>query len=169
MKPTGHAAEHPGWMTKEPPASTALTRLGIKHRVFRHAAAVTTLEQAAEERGQSPQQVVRSIVFRLAEDEFIMVLVAGRGQISWKKLRQHTGRTRLTMARPEDVLRVTGFKIGTVSPFGLRQPLPILIDRRVLDEKTISIGSGDPSVGLIPPSSALRSACPNAEIADLQE
>ncbi|HEY5982295.1 MAG TPA: YbaK/EbsC family protein [Anaerolineales bacterium] len=156
-------------MIKEPPASAALTALGITHQVFRHAGPVTTLEQAAEERGQSPKQVVRSIVFRLAEDEFMMVLVAGRGQISWKRLRQHTGRTRLTMATPEDVLRVTGFEIGTVSPFGLRQPLPILIDRRILDEETVSVGSGEAGVGLILPSSALRSALPEAEIANLQE
>jgi len=50
---------------------------------------VHTLEQAAIERGQRPEQVVRSILFRLSSDEFFMVLIAGQRQISWKAIRAY--------------------------------------------------------------------------------
>lgn len=69
-------------MENQPPVSLALEKLRIPHRVFRHLSQVTSLEQAAQERRQKPEQVIRSILFRLGEDDFIMALVAGPAQIS---------------------------------------------------------------------------------------
>ena len=60
-----------------PPVSIALTAANIPHRVFRHSGPVNSLEQAAEERGQQPDQVVRSILFRLGKGHYAMVLMAG--------------------------------------------------------------------------------------------
>ncbi|MBP6211268.1 MAG: hypothetical protein KA473_17700, partial [Anaerolineales bacterium] len=67
-----------------PPVGIALEKLGVPHQVFRHVNPVHSLEQAASDRGQRESQVVRSILFRISEDEFIMALVAGPAQISWK-------------------------------------------------------------------------------------
>ena len=64
-------------MHEATPASEALMKQGIPHRTFRHAGEVVSLEQAARERDQRPEQVVRSLVFRTAANQFIMVLVAG--------------------------------------------------------------------------------------------
>lgn len=154
-------------MEQIPPVSIALEKLGIPHRIFRHAGQVTSLEQAASERGQRPEQVVRSILFRIGENDFIMALVAGPAQISWKKLRQHLGQSRLTMATEEEVLEVTGYRIGTVSPFGLARPLKILIDPSVLKEEEISIGSGIRNTGIILRSAELPRGLNNAEIVQL--
>ena len=154
-------------MVEEPPASLALQKLGIPHRVFRHPGKVTSLEQAARERSQKPEQVVRSIVFRLGEDHFLMALVAGPEQISWRKLRQHIGRSRLTMASEAEVLENTGYRIGTVSPFGLPRPMRLLMDPGMLNQDEISIGSGTPSTGIILSSTDLRRALPQAEVVPL--
>lgn len=135
--------------TTIPPASAALNELGISHRVFVHTGLVHSLEQAAEERGQTPQQVVRSILFRLKKGEFALVLMAGPQQIDWGYLRDHFKRSRLTMARPDEVFEITGYHIGTVSPFGLPKPLPIIIDRSVLDQGEVSLGSGWRSTAII--------------------
>ena len=80
------------------PAARALDLLGIPYRIFQHAQPPESFEEAARQRGQSPAQIVRSIVFRLAEGQFIMVLMAGPGQISWKLLRAALGITRISMA-----------------------------------------------------------------------
>ena len=61
----------------KPPASLALDQLGIEHRIFLHEGSVTSFEQAARERGQRPEQVVRSILFQVRPEEFVMVLMAG--------------------------------------------------------------------------------------------
>lgn len=156
-------------MIDKPPASLALEKLGIPHRVFRHLGQVNSLEQAAQERDQRPEQVVRSILFRLNEGEFIMALVAGPAQISWKRLRQHLGISRLTMASEDEVLAVTGYRIGAVSPFGLPQPLRVLIDPGILKEEVISLGSGVRGTAIIMNSSELLRALNESEEVQLVE
>lgn len=127
---------------KATPVTEALDALGIPYRFFRHPGQVTSLEQAAVERGQRPEQIVRSILFRLPENVFVMVLVAGPAQISWPRLREYLGTARMTMASPDEVRRVTGYPTGAVSPLGLIDPMRILLDSSVLQEEEVSIGSG---------------------------
>lgn len=150
-------------MSDQPPVSLVLTRMGIPHRVFRHEGHVTSLEQAASERGQTPAQVIRSIVFRLGEDHFMMVLMAGPAQISWPTLRSYLGQSRITMASEEEVLAATGYRVGTVSPFGLPRPMRILADENVFEPQEISIGSGARNTGIILKSADLQRGLGNIE------
>jgi Cys-tRNA(Pro)/Cys-tRNA(Cys) deacylase len=124
------------------PVMRVLDERGIPYRFFRHPNPVHTLEQAARERGQRPEQIIRSIVFRLSRGGFVMVLVAGDHQVSWQALRRYLGTSRISMATEEEVLEVTGYERGAVSPIGTRQPMRILADRGVWLEKEISVGSG---------------------------
>ncbi len=124
------------------PVGRALRDTGIPFREFHHPGPVNSLEQAAEERGQRPEQVVRSILFRLAQDEYLMVLVAGPRQVDWKALRKTVGQSRLTMASADEVRQVTGYEIGAVAPFGLPRPIRVLLDESVTREEELSIGSG---------------------------
>lgn len=156
-------------MDQNPPASVALEKRGIRHRVFRHSGQVDSLEQAAEERGQRPDQVIRSILFRTGEDEYLMALVAGPGQISWRKLRKHLGQSRLTMASEDEVLEVTGYRVGAVSPFGLPRPIRVLVDPAILAEDEVSLGSGLRGVAIMMKSADLMRGLTQAEVADLIE
>ncbi|MBI4787838.1 MAG: YbaK/EbsC family protein [Chloroflexi bacterium] len=130
-------------MEDSTPVTRALAGLNIPHRLFRHPGPVHSVEQAARERGQEPEQVVRSIVFRLAQDNFAMVLIAGTLQVSWPALRSFLGQSRLTMASEDQVLSTTGYPVGAVSPFGLPAPMRILVDQSVLLHAETSIGSGE--------------------------
>ena len=154
-----------------PPVSIALEELGVPHKIFRHDAArpVTSIEQAASDRGQRVSQIVRSILFRIAEDEFIMVLVAGPVQVSWKALRKHLGRSRISMATEDEVFAVTGYRIGTVSPFGLLHQLKVVIDLSVIGEEEISIGSGMRNTAIILKSADLRHALKDSDVVSLTE
>ena len=138
-------------MSAEPqtPVGRALAAAGVALREFRHAGPVSSLEQAAEERGQRPSQVVRSILFRLAADAYAMVLVAGPQQVDWKALRRHLGQSRLTTATADEVRDVTGYEIGAVSPFGLPRPVRVLLDESVTAENEVSIGSGERGMTVI--------------------
>ena len=124
------------------PVTLALDTQNIPYQFFRHSGQVRSLEQAAEERDQRPEQIVRSIVFRLSKDEFVMVLMAGPQQISWSKLRKFLGKSRITMASEDEVLSMTGYPLGAVSPLGLPAPMRTLVDESVLHEEIISMGSG---------------------------
>ena len=153
----------------ETPATLFLDAHAIPYRLFEHTRPVESLEQAAAERGQRPGQVVRSILFRLADDAFFMALMGGPGQISWPALRRSLGQRRLTMASPEEVLRVTGYAIGAVSPFGLPPEsagLPLLVDHSVLAEAEISLGSGRRGLAIVMQSADLLRALPYAQLGD---
>ena len=156
-------------MTEQPPASLALNQLGIPHRVFKHAAPVTSFEQAASDRNQRPEQIVRSILFQVRPDEFVLVLMAGPDQIDWRKLRQLVKRSRVRMATEQEVLEVTGYKVGTVSPFGLKNQVRVMIDASVLKEEEISIGSGVRNMAIIMKSADIPRALGDVEFVSLGE
>jgi|SRR5687767_12674225 len=153
----------------KPPASIALEGLGIPHRLFFHEGTVTSFEQAARERGQREAQVVRSILFQIRPEEFVMVLVAGPAQVDWKKLRQLVGRSRIRMATEDEVLEITGYRVGTVSPFGTKNQVKVMIDESVLAEEEISIGSGVRNTAIIMNTTDLCRALGDGEIVSLLE
>lgn len=132
--------------------------------MFIHSGPVNSLEQAAQERGQLPEQVIRSIVFRVGEAEFIMVLVSGPGQIPWKALRRYLGQNRLTMATEEELLHTTGCYPGTVSPFGLLQPMRVLVDECILTLEEVSLGSCVRGVAVVIKPTDLLNAIQQAEM-----
>ncbi|MGZ9224060.1 MAG: aminoacyl-tRNA deacylase [Anaerolineales bacterium] len=156
-------------MNEKPPASIALDELGIPHRIFRHQTPVDSFEQAASDRNQRSEQVVRSILFQVRAEEFVMVLMAGREQVDWRSLRKLVGRSRLRMATEDEVLEVTGYRVGTVTPFGMKRQVRVLIDPSVFREEEISIGSGVSNMAILLKSADLRRALGEAEVISLVE
>jgi Cys-tRNA(Pro)/Cys-tRNA(Cys) deacylase len=162
-----------GWrsvltMTVQTPVSQILTEKGIPHGVFVHPGPLRSLEQAAKERCQRPEQVVRSLLFRVARDEYVMVLVAGPDQVDWKALRQHLGVSRITMATKAEVLQVSRYELGAVAPFGLPQPVRVLVDQSVLAEADISMGSGVRGVAILLKSADLLRALGQVEMVNVR-
>ena len=125
-------------MTEER-ARAALEDAGIAYEMKRHGR-VGSLEEAAAARGVTPDRIVKTLVVRRADDDFVLVLVPGHRQISWPKLRELLGVSRLSMP-PADVARdATGYERGTITPFGTSTAWPVVADERVTGR--ISIGAG---------------------------
>ena len=150
-----------------PPVARALAELRVPYRLFVHTGPVHSLEQAARERHQLPDQVIRSIVFRVGKAEFLMAMMAGDRQISWPALRRYLGQSRLTLATEAEVRSVTGYERGAVAPFGLLRPLRILADESVFAHEEVSLGSGVRGTAVIMASSDLRQALGRVEVLDL--
>ena len=151
---------------------TAVTReldqKQIPYQLFIHDGPVHSLAQAAAERDQQPEQVVRSLLFRLAKEQFLMVLVAGPQQIDWQQLRRTLGQSRLTMAKPDELLRVTGYEMGAVAPFGLPSPLRILVDQSVLESgMRFRLGSGVRGTAVMLKTADLLTALDDVETVSL--
>jgi prolyl-tRNA editing enzyme YbaK/EbsC (Cys-tRNA(Pro) deacylase) len=73
------------------------------------------------------------------------------------------------MATEEEVLEMTGYRVGTVSPFGLKNPVKVLIDVSVLQEEEVSTGAGIRQMAIIMKSTDLRRALGDAEVVSLAE
>ena len=143
-----------------------LDELGIEHTLHIHDTPLRSLEQAATERGLQNDQIVRSLLFRLEDRSFILVLVAGPAKVDWSRLRKYLDVRRLTTADDEEVLTITGYTPGAVSPIGLKQPLRILADTMMCDHEILSIGAGIRNAGVILRSQDLFEAI-DAEFVDL--
>jgi Cys-tRNA(Pro)/Cys-tRNA(Cys) deacylase len=137
----------------------------VPHQVVRHGP-VSSLEEAAEARGVTPTQVIKTMVVRRAEDDYLFVLVPGDRNISWPKLRSQLGVNRVSMPDADDALRVTGYARGTITPLGSTTSWPVLADERV--SGVVSIGGGDHGVSLTVDSADLIAAL-DADVADVTD
>ena len=93
-----------------------------------------------------------------------MVLMSGPRQIDWKTLRKYLGTNRVSMASKDEVLSITGYQLGAVAPFGLPQPLRVLVDQSILEETEISMGSGVRNVAILLTSGDFLTALGEVEI-----
>jgi Cys-tRNA(Pro)/Cys-tRNA(Cys) deacylase len=123
------------------PALSAMEAAGIAHTVTRHGP-VASLAEAAAARGVRPGDIIKTLVVRRADDDFLFVLVPGDREISWPRLRALLGVNRLSMPDAETARAVTGYERGTITPFGSTRPWPVVADATV-PGRTISLGAGE--------------------------
>lgn len=134
---------------------TQLTRHDLQSYLERHAIAgriiadighTPTVPAAAHALGVATDQIIKTLLFVLenspraanhAEGIPPAVVVIGNGEhrIDKKALGRHFGLNpkRVKLAPAETVLALLGYPAGGVPPFGHRTPLPVLLDRRVVE------------------------------------
>ena len=133
-------------MTEER-ALAALDAAGLTYRVIRHGP-VRTLAEAAAARGVTPAQVVKTLVVRRADDDYVFILVPGDRAISWPKLRALLGVSRLSLPDAAVARDATGYDRGTITPFGSTTAWPVVADDRVRGEITLGAGAHGVAVAL---------------------
>ena len=125
----------------------------------------TSAADAARERGVTVTAVVKSLLVRRGEDDYLLVLVPLDRSISWPKLRGVLGVSRLSMPDAETALAVTGYQRGTITPLGL--DLPVVVDERLVGQ-SITLGSGEPGTIIGLPADELIAAI-SAVVADVTD
>ncbi|MGH3282826.1 MAG: aminoacyl-tRNA deacylase [Trebonia sp.] len=121
-------------------AEDALAASGLPYRLISHGP-VRSLAEAAKARGVMPADVVKTLVVRRGDDDFLFVLVPGDRTISWPKLRAQLGVSRLSMPDAAVAREVTGYERGTITPFGSLRRWPVIADER-LAGREITLGAG---------------------------
>jgi prolyl-tRNA editing enzyme YbaK/EbsC (Cys-tRNA(Pro) deacylase) len=102
-----------------------------------------TVETAAQAVGTDPKHIIKSVLFSL-DDKHVLAIASGLGLIDRRTIasRYGIGRKRVKLSPPDIVLSVTGYTIGTVPPFGHKNPVNVLIDHRVLEMTAVFAGGG---------------------------
>ena len=103
---------------------------------------VRNLEELLSKQGIDPQSVVRSVLFKTASDNFVLLAVAGGGRADWGVLRKHLNERKCRMAEFDEVQEATGYVVGAVPPVALPESIKVLVDNSVKDYETVVIGSG---------------------------
>ncbi len=121
-------------------AAKALAASGIAHSITRHGR-VGSLEEAAAARGVRPEDIIKTLVVRRAQGDYLFVLVPGGREISWPKLRAHLGVNRISMPDAATARDATGYERGTITPFGSTTAWPVVADV-TMTGRTVSLGAG---------------------------
>ena len=152
--------------TGEDRALAALNELQMTYAVTRHGR-VGSLAEAAAARGVQPADIIKPLVVRRADDDFVLVLVPGDREISWPKLRALLGVSRLSMPDAAVAKEATGYERGTITPFGATHTWPVVADETIIG-RTVSMGAGAHGVAVTVDADAMLAAL-NAQVADVTE
>ena len=135
-------------MTLEDTLATAAVRgLGVEHRVVRTEPA-NSAEESAGMQGIPLEALLRTIVVRRGEDDYLFVLVPAGRRFDWPKLRGHLGVSRLSLPDADEAQRVTGYVRYTITPFGSTRAWPVIADAAVMGQPVVAIGGGARGVNL---------------------
>jgi len=125
-----------------------------------------SLPEAAAGLGIEERRLVKTLVVRRADDDFLFVLLPGDRQISWPKLRALVRVNRLSMPNAEVALAATGYERGTITPVGSSRSWPVFADERISGR--IALGSGERGHALFVDAGELFAAY-HATVADLSD
>ena len=134
-------------MDADTPALRALAGSGLAHRVVRTERA-RSAEESASFQGIELHQLLRTIVLRRAEKDYVFVLVPGGRTIEWPKLRAHLRVSRLSLPDKDEAAEATGYERGAITPFGSTNAWPVIADASIDHDETVAIGGGGHGVNL---------------------
>jgi Cys-tRNA(Pro)/Cys-tRNA(Cys) deacylase len=140
----------------ENPALAAAAAAGLDARVVRTARAGSAAE-SAQLQGIELGALLRTIVVRRGEDDYLFVLVPADRRFDWVKLRAHLGVRRLTLPDADEARDVTGYERYTITPFGATRAWPVILDASASTFDRVSVGGGAFGVNLhLAPSDLVR-------------
>ena len=99
-------------------------------------------EVSARALGVPEHQVVKTLVMEDEDGKPLIVLMHGDRKVSTKNLARQAGRKRIEPCKPEVAQRHSGYQVGGTSPFGARKPMPIFMERSILELPEIYINGG---------------------------
>lgn len=129
------------------PGIAAARAAGIPFEVMRTQRA-RSAEESASFQGIELHQLLRTIVVRRGENDYVFVLVPGGRRIDWGKLRAHLGVRRLSLPDADEAREATGYQRGATTPFGATTAWPVLADASMDADGVVAIGGGAHGVNL---------------------
>jgi Cys-tRNA(Pro) deacylase len=111
--------------------------------------------------GVDERHVVKTLIFEDDARKPLCVLMHGDRKVSTKELARQIGAKRVAPCKPEDVTRHSGYLVGGCSPFGLRKPMPVYMEKTIAELDRILINGGKRGflVGM-PPGEVVRVVVP---------
>jgi Cys-tRNA(Pro)/Cys-tRNA(Cys) deacylase len=123
------------------PALVSLAGSGLRYDVVRTERA-RSAQESADLQGVPLGALLRTIVVRRGEDDYIFVIVPAGRRFDWPKLREHLGVRRLTLPDADEARAVTGYERYTITPFGATRAWPAIVDAAAMQHDVVAIGGG---------------------------
>ena len=128
--------------------------------------AARSLDEAAALMNLPTSSVIKTLVVKRHDGDFLFALVPGDRQISWAKLRAVVGVNKLQLPEASVALEATGYERGTIVPLGSTTPWPVYADSRVSGR--IALGAGEHGLSALVDSAQLIAGL-DATVADITD
>jgi Cys-tRNA(Pro)/Cys-tRNA(Cys) deacylase len=128
--------------------------------------AANSLEGAAVLLGLPASSIIKTLVVKRHDGDFLFALVPGDRQISWGKLRGVVGVNKLKLPEASVALEATGYERGTIVPLGSTTAWPVYADTRVAGR--IALGAGEHGLSAMVDASQLLAGL-GATVADITD
>jgi Cys-tRNA(Pro)/Cys-tRNA(Cys) deacylase len=129
------------------PAIAALEEAGVPFAVVR-TERPSSAEESAALQGIPVEALLRTIVVRRGDGDYLFVLVPAGRRFDWPKLRAHLGVTRLSLPDADEAQAATGYVRYTITPFGSTHAWPVIADASIAELERVAIGGGAFGVNL---------------------
>ena len=135
--------------------ASAVARLGVDHEVMPCDPAAADTAAFCERYGVAPQDSANTILVAIKREprRYVACVVLATTRLDVNhKLRDLLGEKRLSFADAAESIAVTGMLVGGVTPFGLPEAVPVLVDAAVMERPEIVLGGGgrDTKIRLAP-------------------
>jgi Cys-tRNA(Pro) deacylase len=97
---------------------------------------------SARELGVDEHLVIKTLVMEDENRNPLIILMHGDKQVSTKSLARVLGVKSINPCEPTTANKHTGYVVGGTSPFGTRKPLPVYVERTILNLPKIYINAG---------------------------
>ena len=97
---------------------------------------------SARELNVDEHAVVKTLVFEDENAKPLIVLMHGDCKVSTKELARQIGCKKVEPCKPEVANRHSGYLVGGTSPFGTKKPMPIYLEKTIMDLPLIYINGG---------------------------
>ena len=99
-----------------------LKQFGKENEVLEFPTSSATVELAALALGIEAGRIAKTISFKSADDNCILIVMAGDKKIDNKKFKETFG-IKAKMLTPDEAYELTGFKVGGICPFAVNKEL----------------------------------------------
>ena len=131
-------------MSKKTRATEMLEKAGLKFTVHSYEydpEAEHIGLQAAEALGEPPERVLKTLM-ALVDGKPVCVIVPSDREVSMKKLAAALDGKSAQMMKPADAERMTGYKVGGISPFGQMRKVKIVLEEQALGHDLVFVNGG---------------------------
>ncbi len=111
---------------------------------------------AAAALGESPERVLKTLM-ALVDGKPVCAIVPSDREVAMKKLAAALGGKSAQMMSPAEAERITGYKVGGISPFGQMRKVPTVMEIQALSHDLVYLNAGQRGLQVrLDPNVALR-------------
>lgn len=117
-----------------------LERCEYKYEIIQHEKPILSREEGSNYFGIEVGQTAPSLILKTDKGYFVLIISGSRDKIDFEKIADILDCSKVKLASPKEVQKVTGFEVGSVRMVGLE--LPCVLDNRLFEYDFVYGGTG---------------------------